>query len=470
MILQIVIFLAIVYLILFFIVRPLAQKRFAPPLTMKTPTANPKFDKNFKFGGSTSAWQVEDIKEKSNWSLFEEKKKPNGTPCCPPHKHACESIERFDSDLQLMKDLKFTSYRFSVSWTAVNPEKGKFNLEYLQNYVTMCKKLRESGIEPMLTLWHFENPAWVELEGGVLGPHFKEYLTEFTTKVIEAVKDCCTWFITINEPVVFANLAYKDGVFPPGEKSLTKFFACCSSFMECHVQMYKIIHNLIPDAKVSIAKHTIPFYPMHNWSVLESIVCNILNNFNTSILDAFETEIINYNVVGIPIYKKKIEGLKDTLDFIGINHYYCTWVSINPKDWDSMVFLPPPMSQNLSNYDHSDFGWSLCPESLAISAKWIHQGWNKRNLPIVITEHGIADEKDTKRPWFLEQSLSLLNDTIKEEKVPVIGYSHWSFLDNYEWAEGYKMRFGIVEVNHDTQERKIRESALLYKKIIENSK
>ena len=453
-------------LFLYFYVRPFCQKRLAPrpKFDGKKGDENLDFGKDFMFGGSTAAWQVEKDVHPSNWTLFEKKEKADGTPCCPPHNNACEAMERFDDDMKLMKELNFKMYRFGVSWSALNPKEGEFDKQYMQKYVSMCKKLKAAGIEPFVTIWHFENPDWVELEGGILSPNFEKHLLAFTEFVVSELKDVCTWFFTVNEPVVFTNAAYATGNFPPGEKDLFKFLDACGVLMQCHAKMYKIIHKEIPNAKASIAKHVIPFYPMHEWSLIDSAFAYINNNFNTAVMDGLTTGRITYSAFGYKLYDKEIEGLKDSWDFVGINHYYCSWASFDPRDWDSRKFLNPPFSQNLKKLKSSDFGWSLVPESLAISVKYIHENWNKKNLPIVVSEHGIADAADKNREWFTIDSLAYLKE-LKDEGLPIIGYSHWSFLDNYEWADGFTKRFGLVEVNFETQERKIRESAKVFAKI-----
>ena len=187
-------------------------------------------------------------------------------------------------------------------------------------------------------------------------------------------------------------------------------------------------------------------------------------------MDSILTGKMTFSIFGYKMYEKIINNLKDSIDFIGINHYYCSWASLNPFDWDSKSFLNPPFSQNLKNNSSSDFGWSLCPESLSVSLRWVNKFWNPRNLPIMVSEHGISDSKDSKRGWFIESSLSFLFETINKYKIPVIGYTYWSLLDNYEWAAGYSQRFGLVEVNFDNQERKVRKSAEIFKKFILNSK
>ena len=201
-VINIIVFLLILYLIGYFIIRPYCQRKLEPRLRYddkKGIAEELDFGKDFMFGVSTAAWQVEKEVHESNWSLFEKVTKPNGKPGCPPHLNCCEHIERFDDDLEILKSLNVKCYRFSVSWSALNPSQGEFDIEYLQHYVQMCKKLLKSNIEPLITLWHFEIPAWIEKEGGILGPHFSDYFTDYARFVIEGLKHeikiICQWFL-----------------------------------------------------------------------------------------------------------------------------------------------------------------------------------------------------------------------------------------------------------------------------------
>jgi len=470
--LTVAILLLVVWAIGFFIVRPFCQRRLCVRMSDKRLKGDDKLDfgKGFLFGTATAAWQIEKDVHPSNWSLFEQKDKADGTKCAPPHLDACDGMNHFKEDLEIMSSINCQSYRFGLSWSAMNPEKGKFDKAYLQNYVSWCDQLKAKGIEPMVTLWHFEYPSWLAVEGGILAPQFSKYFEEFVVFVLEGLRGHCTWFYTINEPVVYSHAAYATGIFPPGDNDLKKFFRACAELMNCHAIAYRLIHQNIPDAQVSFAKHVLPFFPLHNWSIIESVFAYINNSFNTVVMDSIITGKIRFSFFGFTLYERIIEGLKDSIDFIGINHYYISWASIVPSDWDSRSFLNPPFSQNLKVNQKSDFGWSLCPESLSMVVRWFHKEWNPRNLPIIISEHGTSDKSDEKRQWFMLDSLAHLHEAKIQHKVPVIGYTHWSLLDNYEWAAGYQQRFGLVDVNFETQQRRPRPSSQLFKAIAARSK
>ncbi|KAH0797692.1 glycoside hydrolase family 1 protein [Histomonas meleagridis] len=427
------------------------------------------FGKDFKFGTSTAAWQVEKEVAKSNWSLGESTFKP-GTqiPIIPPHEEGCKAIEMFDKDLEIMVSMNMKRYRFSVSWSALEPEKGKYNSDYLQNYVQICDKLRAKGIEPMVTLLHFEHPKWLEEEGGLLSSNFVTYFKEFTNFVTQALKGHCSLFFTVNEPFVFCFNSYLIGIWYPFHKSLKELFLTLSVLMECHASAYHIIHTNIPDARVSYAKNVVPFYPMMRFNLFESLIAKVANLYNVPIMECVNTGVLKFGLFGINVFSKKIDGLKDSLDFISVNHYFPGWASTLPRYWDKFVF-PPPLSSRVDKYLRSDFKWPIVTSSLATTLHWVNKRFNPRNLPIIVSEHGIADRTDEKRPRYLLDSLSYLKYIIEKENVPVVGYMHWSLMDNYEWAEGYEMRFGLIEINFKTMERKERVSADLYRKIASHS-
>ena len=173
----------IIYIVLlYFLSRDLPTEILDVPLNEDETTLS--FGKDFSFGTSTSAWQIEKEVGKSNWSVGETIER-NGKKLIPPHgEEVCDAFNHFDEDLRLMSSMRMKKYRFSVSWSAIEREKGKYDEGYLQNYVTMCEKLRMNNIEPMVTLLHFEHPEWVEKEGGVFAENFLEYFTNFTNFVV----------------------------------------------------------------------------------------------------------------------------------------------------------------------------------------------------------------------------------------------------------------------------------------------
>ena len=448
---------AILYLLdrlLLWICRPY----LARPLTdgeLKGEPEKMKFPKGFSFGSATAAWQIEKDVQPSNWSLFEKQFRADGkTPCCPPHLDACDAIAKFDEDLQIMKNMNMTSYRFGLSWSALNPADGQFDSSYLEHYKQMCRKLKASGIEPLITIWHFEVPAWLEERGGLIASEFKEKFAAFAEFAVDGLKDECQWWFTINEPAVYPTMAFLFGEFAPGHKSWSEFKTSLLTLMECHVIAYKTIHKLVHDAKVGIAKQIVLFMPIHPSSGLEALISYGGNSFfNFPVMNSLVTGILEMSVLGIKLFSFPVEDLKDSFEFIGINHYTAIFVSYNPVDWSGRKECPVLLSNYERRFQKSDFGWTLAPESLAITLEWVNKKWNKRKVPIIVSEHGIADKADDKRQWFTIDSLAYLQKSIENNKLPVIKYLHWSLLDNYEWADGYTQHFGLVAVNLDTQER-----------------
>jgi beta-glucosidase len=466
-----------VTLIIFFLINRLivwyCRPKLPPPLS---PTDKPfalcplRFPSGFSFGTATSAWQIEKDVEPSNWTLFEKKFKPDGHPCAPPHLNACDAIAQFDVDLGIMKTMNLTSYRFGISWAALNPADGKFNSEYLQNYVVMCQKLHNNGIEPMITLWHFELPSWLDQDGGLCSATFAQKFHDFCEFAVSGLKDVCRWWFTINEPAVYAMMGHLFGEFAPGHRSWSEYKQSLIALMTAHADAYRIIHRHIPDAMVAYAKQIIQFQPIHTWSALESIICYLGNAFfNFPVLDSLETGVLKMAFFGFVAFEKAIEGLKNSYDYIAINHYSILFASVNPADWSGRKECRVLLSSYTSRFALSDFGWTLVPESLGLALQWVNERWNPRKVQIVISEHGISDAKDAKRPEFVFMSLLYLREIMQRKAIPVTKYLHWSFMDNYEWADGYDQHFGLVAVDIETQVRTPRKSCELIGRIAAES-
>lgn len=430
-----------------------------------------KMPKDFQFGSATAAWQIEKEVNESNWSMFEKQIGKDGKPRAPPHLSACDAVTHFDEDKYNMKEMGFTIYRFSLHYSAIYISPNNFDENYMSIYVNWCDSLREDGIEPLVTLWHFEHPAFIEKQGGLLNPEFKDHFKNFVEFAVEKLKGHCKYFITINEPAVYGLMSYVVHEFPPGEAfQFKKMAQAVTTLMECHVIAYNIIKEKIPDAQVSFAKQIIPFYNMHKWSAIESLVSYCANKFfNEPVMDSILTGELVYSYFGITLFKKQIKGLKDSVDFIAINHYTSMFSSVNPKDWARREPCPVLMSERSDKYKLNDFGWIMIPESLGATMEWIHTKWNPRKLNMCVSEHGASDKNDEKRPWFTVDSLAYLKEVIENHNIPVNMYCHWSLLDNYEWAHGYTQHFGLVEIDENLN-RKKRGTCDLLAKIAKNSK
>lgn len=466
------IFIILVLLLLRKFILSLLENNLPPELNLSTlpkeEIENLDFGKEFDFGTATAAYQIEKSVGPSNWSKFETVKDENGRPKAPDHRNACEGIEHFDEDLEIMKNANLKRYRFGVSWSAIEKRRGEYDDNYIKNYVTQCDKLKRAGIEPMITLWHFEYPEYVDYDGGLLSPTFVEDFSNFAEHVVSVLKGHCRYFYTINEPLGYTLLGYLGGTFPPGHKfAFREFFKANAALMEAHARVYHIIHEIIPDAMVSLTNQVIPLIPKHKWSLLENIIASGANGFlNRPYMDCLITGVLQYKPLGITLFKKEIPGLKDSIDFHGVNHYTCIFPTIDPRDWNEI-----PLANRRPNNDFplSDFHWSCIPHSLALVVTWVDKLWNPRHLPIIVSEHGVSDAKDEIREQFVMQSLGFLKRAINYG-VPVTGYLAWSLLDNYEWADGYTQHFGFVKVNLVNQTRTPQPSLESYSKLAAKSK
>ncbi|OHT03811.1 glycosyl hydrolase [Tritrichomonas foetus] len=425
------------------------------------PDGIPIFPYNISFGVSSAAYQIEENVPPSNWMLWEQTTDENGKPHCPSMPLKVKGIEHFSEDVQIVKDLGCDTYRLSFSWSRINPEQDQFNDTAIEMYRNMLLELHNLGIRPLVTLWHFEHPAWLEKLGGFKSELFVSSFEKFVEYVIPKISDLCDYYHTVNEPVGIVSASLIAGIHPPGKGTAKDIFNSLVNLMSAHAKAYHIIHKYNKNAKVSYAKNLTPIIPRHKWSLFESLLAYILNYYNSVSFDVFRTGTIRFLWM-----KTEIPDIKNALDYISLNHYYCLWITINPKEWGKLNGnLVPLFSYGDDRLITSDFGWGLKSSSLADSIRWVNKLWNPNNLSFLISEHGCADYKDNRRPWFLRESLVFLTK-LRDEGISVESYIHWSLTDNYEWAEGSNMKFGLIEINFETYERKMKKSAELYKEII----
>lgn len=428
-------------------------------------TEEPIFPDNFKFGVSTAAYQIEADVPPSNWMLWEQQVDKNGKQRAPTNQLKCDGFNRFLQDAELAKSMGCKIYRFSFSWSRLNPAPGEFRSDILMTYREWCVKLREMGMEPLVTIWHFEHPAWLEKSGSINSTEFVKAFEEYCKFVVNGIYDVCDLYHTTNEPIGFVSASLFAGIHPPGKGTFTDIINGMANLMECHAIGYRIIHEKNPKAKVSFAKNLTPMVPVHKWSLIETLGAWIMNYYNSVAFDVFKTGKIRFLWM-----TREVPGIINSLDFISLNHYYVIFFSIDPRDWavfeGDTTYL---MSYGQRFIETSDFHWGMFSNSLAESVKWTNRLFNPNKLPILISEHGCADATDIKRRWFLRDSLKYLSEIPKEE-VNLMGYVHWTLFDNYEWAAGTDMKFGLFETNFTTLERTPRESAKIYQRIISAQK
>ncbi|NVM55804.1 MAG: glycoside hydrolase family 1 protein [Candidatus Helarchaeota archaeon] len=409
------------------------------------------FPKEFLWGSATSAHQVEGNNNKNHWWLWEQK--GGNIADGSVSGVACDQYNRYKEDIQLMKELSHNAYRFSIEWSRIEPEKGKFDAQEVEHYRDVLNTLIDNGITPMVTLHHFTNPIWLQKMGAWENPEVVDLFERYTVHVAEALGDLVPFWNTINEPMIVALIGYLVGVHPPNKKDMAAFAKVAVNLLKSHGKGYHAIHRTVKGGKhpqVGIVKTLIAFEPFDPNSDADKQKANSRHQlFNLWFLNGITT-----GVIGVPLSNnEEIPYLKGSSDFFGVNYY-------------TRELLKGDTSGRISgSKEKNDMGWEIYPEglyNLLIAVK-------KYNKPIYITENGICTTEDERRSKFLVQHLISVHQAL-QQGVDIRGYLHWSLMDNFEWNEGFAKRFGLVELNYETQERKPRPSAYLYQDIITGNK
>ncbi|MCG8454607.1 MAG: glycoside hydrolase family 1 protein [Spirochaetales bacterium] len=414
-------------------------------------------------GSATAATQIEGDDGKCNWSHWAAAGKIAGGVRSIK---AADHWNRLEEDVNLMKKLNQECYRLSIEWSRVEPEEGQFSHEGLQHYLHEMQLLKEAGIIPLVTLHHFSCPQWLQEQGAWKKRKTVKLFVRFVTKVVETLGDLAWEYCTINEPNVFVNDTYMDGLYPGGGKNdVMGYFKAARHMIEAHVKSYTCIHELRKSrgftgkTRVGFAHH-LAFFDQKSKSPLISL----------------SRRFMDYSFHRI-FFKGMVEGKKPFpigwggrfgqrgktyCDFLGINYYsrHIVRSSWNP----ATLFGQLDVEKNLSAKQKNDLGWEIYPEGLG---HVIRQAWNQYKLPVFITENGLADAADSRRASFIVNHLEQVAQLI-QEGVDIQRYFHWSLMDNLEWNDGYGPRFGLIEINYDTQERQIRPSGHLYAEICHN--
>lgn len=417
---------------------------------------------DFLWGTATAPTQVDGGDSASDWAEF--CKQPgrilDGSTCLT----GCDHWNRYPEDFALMKKMGLNAYRLGADWSRFEPEPGKFDTKALEHFRRMLADLNKKRIKPLLTLYHFALPVWWAARGGWTSEENIESFVRFCSWMVEHTGDLVHEYITINEPTVYTVMGYLDGKWPPGESGLFAYFKAqkvLRNLALAHFQVYDAIHEIharkkFKSPRVSIAKHLRvmdPLNPENTWD--QGRVETVDAFFNLSFCDALQSGKLEGGM-------GKGERVHDgrAWEFLGINYYSRDIVSLDPFA-PGRAFVKTQVKEGTRR---NDLNWEIYPEGLTRTLLRFH---NRYGLPIRITENGVADASDALRPQFLIDHVRAMEEAM-QVGVPVEGYYHWSFLDNFEWAEGYTARFGLVEVDFATQKRKLRKSAATYRQIIKS--
>ncbi len=409
------------------------------------------FPRGFQWGTATAAHQVEGNNANNNWWAWEQ---AAGRIL---HGHtaglACDWWGgRWREDFDRAAESGQTTHRLSVEWSRIQPTPDRWDEDALDHYRQMVRGLHERGLTPLVTLHHFTDPLWLYERGGWAND-VAEQFAAFTEKVVTALKEYVNQWVTLNEPNVYATLGYLMGTFPPGDQNMLKTFQVMTNLVRGHAAAYHAIHRIQPEAQVGIAHQYRGIEPYRRWLPLDSAIAH----FQSRMFNDFFPAAAQTGVLRFPGWRKRIRQAKNTQDFLGLNYYTQDFVAFHPlrvSEAFGKRFFDPQAAL-------SDTGFiANQPQGFFAALQWA----NGFGLPIIVTENGIEDAADHLRPRYIVEHIRQLWRAVNFN-WPVKAYYHWTLVDNFEWDRGWTQRYGLWELDLETQARRKRPSADLYAEI-----
>jgi beta-glucosidase len=435
-----------------------------------------RFADDFLWGAATSAYQVEgsplaDGAGPSIWHRFSHT--PGHIWNGDTGDVACDHYSRFESDVKLMRELGLNAYRFSISWSRVLPEgRGRVNSRGLDFYQRLVDALLQHGIQPFVTLYHWDLPAALDDRGGWLARDSASWFADYARDMFRALDDRVRFWTTLNEPWVVADAGYLHGVHAPGHADLREAPVVSVNLLRAHSSAVEV-YRAEGRHEIGIVVNLEPKYPASDRPEDVAATARARAYMNRQYLDPifFGTypkalhEIFGEAWEGFS--DADLEQIREGIDFLGINYYTRAVTRDDPT-------ASPTRASTVQQYDSTctELGWEVYPQGLTDTLLWVRNRYGA--LPLYVTENGAAFADpaiargalvDLPRLDYYREHLRAAEEAIRNG-VDLRGYFAWSLLDNFEWAWGYSKRFGIVHVDFQTQQRTPKASALFYSRVI----
>jgi beta-glucosidase len=440
------------------------------------PPGHPLFPHRFAWGAATSAYQIEgsplaDGAGPSTWHRFTHT--PGRVLTGETGDVACDHYRLWREDVALMRDLGLTAYRFSVSWSRVLPEgTGRVNQKGVDFYRRLVDALREAGIAPFVTLFHWDLPAALDDRGGWLNRDIAAWFAEYAQVMVRAIDDRVAWWATLNEPWVVSDGGYLHGTLAPGHASPFEAPIASHNLLRAHaaaVQAYRaegrheigLVVNLEPKVAAACTPEDLAAAARSHAYMNRQFLDPVF-------LGAYPDELAEVFGEAWPSFAASdLEGIRQKIDFLGVNYYTRGVMQNDPAAW-------PLLAAKVIQPDrvYTEMDWEVCPQGLLDTLSWVKERYG--GVPIYITENGAAFPDrvaaggavhDSLRAAYLRDHL-LAARAAMQRGVDLRGYFVWSLLDNFEWNHGTSKRFGIVRVDFATQQRTPKDSARFYAEVI----
>lgn len=393
-----------------------------------------RFPDGFLWGAATASHQVEGGNRWNDWWEFEESGRL-------PHRsgEACRHFELYESDFDLAKSMGHNAHRFSIEWSRIEPRPGEWNQGALDHYVAVVDALRRRGIEPIVTLHHFTNPAWFAHAGGWTAAGSVGMFARYVERVAVILSSRVRYWLTINEPTVYVKHAYVMGDWPPCvRKSWSSAAVSLRHMARAHTTACDILHRARADAMVGFA-HSAPY-------VVPCDPASLADRWAAWLRD-FALNRAFFRLIG--------REPRRALDFVGLNFYARQVVRWRPAPGAAALF------GSECRDDHHGAPRTFSPLGWEYFAPGLHETlklFRRYGVPMMVTENGIATSDEELRSRYLADHIDALGQAVRAG-VTVLGYLYWTLMDNYEWVEGRDARFGLAAVDFATQARTIRPAA-----------
>jgi beta-glucosidase len=437
------------------------------------------FQPGFLWGAATSSYQIEgsplaDGSGPSIWHRFAHR--PGNVTDDAHGDVACDHYRCFAADIDLMRELGLPAYRFSVSWPRVLPEGvGTANPAGLDYYSRLVDKLLENGIQPLVTLFHWDFPEALDQRGGWANADSADWFAQYAQLMIRTLGDRVNMWATLNEPWVVADQGYVQGVMAPGRRDWSEAAAVSRNLLRAHgaaVEMFRAEG----DFRVGLVVNLLPIHPASPSPEDRQAAERMHAYYNRQFLDpvllgTIPAELADVYGANWPwCDEDELRTISQPIDFIGVNYYLRLVVREDAtEDRLRAEAVPVPNCQTTA------MDWEVYPQGLTEILKWVHDRYG--SLPLYVTENGAAfDDQvlpngavdDPLRVQFLRDHLLAAKQAI-DLGVDLRGYFAWSLLDNFEWHHGFSKRFGLVHVDYNTQRRTPKSSARFYSRVIRSN-
>jgi beta-glucosidase len=417
-----------------------------------------RFPEGFLWGTATAAHQVEGNSVNNQWWAWEQQ--PGRIWHGDRSGLACNWWANAEADFDRAAAMGHNTHRLSIEWSRIEPREGEFESAAIARYRQILQALHDRGLKPAVTLHHFTDPLWLWTRGSWENRESIRYFARFVERVVGELGDLVDLWCTINEPAIVAALGYLIGPHPPDKHNLVACLRVLANLLRAHAVAYRTIHRLDGRARVGIVHNVRLFDPARPASRLDRAMARLYDYlFNRlvflAVTDGHLRFPLSLDLLG------PYGPLIDSSDFLGVNYYTRDMVQFDPSRPGDLFTrrFPRPGAEWSDAGQFGTYG-EVYPEGLYR----VLRAAAEYGKPILVTENGLPDGDDNQRPRFLLTHLAQLWRAI-QDGVPVQGYYHWSLIDNFEWAEGWALRFGLIEFDPATQVRQVRRSGELYAEI-----